>query len=392
MMQFFDDLTRMLSETNFYQNYMKFWPEPLNDASFDVFLFLLFACLVVVPEIASKVHGFLGYKVLEKRRKKYVEVAKKSREEKNKPSEDMELMDQYLKFMLVANFLDKGIDVSFEEWKEAKFGDSDVIADKSSADADISQGVKDSQGDKNGKGLFRRIITNMPKLRIKGMFENGGKKGAEDISHESIRKLDKEVKEVIKENVLDSNGICEEVDAALVYEKALDGELGEIGTMLEAVSGVPKSESDQSIEAEAGEVTEDKAPGMADIIEFELSDDSGKDKSIGMDVVDEFEQILSSLEQKRGEMRQFKENEEFKESSQQQMRKALDEKFSFDEDDESYSDNECKEDARVYDAKAVAIKLKEKELQRQKKARERKKKRMEFMEKRTGKKVSGEVI
>ena len=137
------------------------------------------------------------------------------------------------------------------------------------------------------------------------MFENSRKKGAEDISHESIWKLDKEVKEVNKENVLDSNGICEEVDAALVYEKTLDGELGEIGTM---------------------------------------------------DVVDEFEQILSSLEQKRGEMRQFKENEEFKESSQQQLRKALDEKFSFGEDDESYSENECNEDARVYDAKVCCNK------------------------------------
>lgn len=126
-MKVFEELTRMLEHTDFFNKYVSYWPEPLNDASFDVFCIIVFAVLVVIPELYYALEMKAAKWKLKKKNIEYAKIAADS-DRAGKKSDEMELIDQYLKFLLVAHCIDKDIDISFEEWKEVKYGDG-VISD-----------------------------------------------------------------------------------------------------------------------------------------------------------------------------------------------------------------------------------------------------------------------
>ncbi len=119
-MGFFSNLTSWLYNTGFYQKYMSNWPAPLNDASFDMFLVMVIAVLVVIPEIKDKISNHLAHLRMKEKQRELAEKRLDEELAKKRENENNQLMDQYIKFMMIASMKQVGMDVSFDEWKAAR--------------------------------------------------------------------------------------------------------------------------------------------------------------------------------------------------------------------------------------------------------------------------------
>ncbi len=116
-MNIFESLTEWVYQTEFYEKYMSKWAPPLNDPS----LILTILIFVLVITIAVSVFNHIrNYRSLQRIRKKNLEYQEKVLDEKMKQSQNADLMDQYMKFMMIAQMKQVGMDVSFEDFKAAK--------------------------------------------------------------------------------------------------------------------------------------------------------------------------------------------------------------------------------------------------------------------------------
>ncbi len=365
-MNFFERLTRILSDTVFFQKYMKFWPEPLNDASFDVFMVIVFAVMVIIPEIYYKVTEYFTYRKIKAKNEEYAKAAKRS-ELMGKPVGDMDLIEQYLKFLVVANFIDKRLDISFEEWKEAKFGKK--MDEKSSEVPKAGSKFWMLKG-----GTIRKMINLLLPKR------------PHRVGTEPDRKREKRAKAQIETTIKEKRE-CKDIKAHISEVEVLAEEASKVG------KGATDGNKSVAVAVDAGKEAVIEGKETVDVSKEKV--DAGKETAnTGIEAekvdcnkeasenlflkadykesdVDEFDMILSSIKQRRMEKESFREKVLMMKESQGKQMESI-EPFS---KDEAYMESQGKgdsvQDKRIFDAKNAAIRLKEKEEQRQLRRKEK---------------------
>ena len=113
----FNRVTEWIYETPFYQEHMVNWPSPLNDASFDLFLLFLIVLVVVLPDLYDRIRTALAGKRI---RKKKGEKEEENRVDAGCGITREELMEQYFRFLMFLKIRQLEMEVSFEQYREAK--------------------------------------------------------------------------------------------------------------------------------------------------------------------------------------------------------------------------------------------------------------------------------
>ena len=114
---FFNTLTNWLYETPFYKEHMINWPSPLNDASFDLFLLFVIVLVLVLPEVIDRVRNAIAYRRI---RKKSPAPKEERCHDPIPPFTQEELMEQYLRFLILVKIKRLEMEVSFEQYRRAK--------------------------------------------------------------------------------------------------------------------------------------------------------------------------------------------------------------------------------------------------------------------------------
>ena len=306
-MQLFANLTSLLKSTMFFNSYVKYWPEPLNDASFDVFILLLFVVIVIIPEIYYALQTRVVRFQLKKKNREYARIAAGSSKDTG-AEEEMGLIDQYLKFLLVAHCIDKDIDISFEEWKEVKFGDgakkeglSEKHEGKGTAKSDAFSRVKETAG-----SAFKTAAD----MKMFGFVSGKRNKS------EAVKKVT-------------------------------------------AIEDVKRKVEESSIEDSSNLI----------IMENRKKPEAITDKED--DGLDEFERILNSIKLKQNEKMAMSKKNSLDSALELKRRRSLESCLQIKDEENGDIIHKSAEDKKIYNAKEAAIKLKEKEMQRKKRQEER---------------------
>ncbi len=306
-MQLFENLTSLLKSTMFFNSYVKYWPEPLNDASFDVFILLLFVVMVIIPEIYYALQTRVVRFQLKKKNREYAKIAAGSSKDTG-AEEEMGLIDQYLKFLLVAHCIDKDIEISFEEWKEVKFGEG---------------GIKEELPQNHeGKDAVKQSVFSRAK-------ERAG----------SIRKKAANI------NMF-----------GFVSSKKTKEEMAKKITAIEDVQR---------------QVEESSAEDSSKLILMETRKKPEAIKEAEDDGLDEFERILNSIKLKQNEKMAISKKNSIDSALELKRRRSLESCLQIKDEEKKETIHKDAEDKKIYNAKEAAIKLKEKEMQRKKRQEER---------------------
>ncbi len=306
-MQLFENLTSLLKSTMFFNSYVKYWPEPLNDASFDVFILLLFVVMVIIPEIYYALQTRVVRFQLKKKNREYARIAAGSSKDTG-AEEEMGLIDQYLKFLLVAHCIDKDIDISFEEWKEVKFGDgakkeglSEKHEGKGTAKSDTFSRVKETAG-----SAFKKAAD----MKMFGFVSGKRNKS------EAVKKVT-------------------------------------------AIEDVKRKVEESSIEDSSNLI----------IMENHKKPEAITNKED--DGLDEFERILNSIKLKQNEKMAMSKKNSLDSALELKRRRSLESCLQIKDEENGDIIQKSAEDKKIYNAKEAAIKLKEKEMLRKKRQEER---------------------
>ena len=306
-MQLFENLTSLLKNTMFFNSYVKYWPEPLNDASFDVFILILFVGLVVIPELYYALQTRVVRFQIKKKNREYAQIAA-SGKRNAEVDEEKNLIEQYLKFLLVAHCIDKDIDISFEEWKEVRYGDGSL----ENGEAQVNEKEESVSGDAFGKmkeaaGSIQKKVAD---INMFGLIN--GKKNRKAVTEKVA------VIEEVKKHV---------------------------------------EESSKEVKAEP--------------IEFKGRQKPENENLSSEDGLDEFERILNSIKLKQDEKKRISKRTRQDSAIEMKRRRSLEDCLALREEEPKGKTISGETDKRIYDAKEVAVRLKEKEMQRKKRQEER---------------------
>lgn len=119
-MDYFSGLTQWLNNTTFYKEHIFGWPEPLNNASLDICLFLFLILAFVVPDIIDRIKNYIAHKRIIRKNLALEEQRADEKLSRKTETENNVLLDQYMKFMLIAQMQKTGMDVTFEQFKTAQ--------------------------------------------------------------------------------------------------------------------------------------------------------------------------------------------------------------------------------------------------------------------------------
>ena len=101
-MDYFSGLTQWLNNTTFYKEHISGWPEPLNNASFDICLFLFLILAFVIPDIVDRIKNYIAHKRIIRKNLAFEEQRADEKLSRKTETENNVLLDQYMKFMLIA--------------------------------------------------------------------------------------------------------------------------------------------------------------------------------------------------------------------------------------------------------------------------------------------------
>lgn len=129
-MEFFNNLTTWLYNTTFYKEHMIKWAAPLNDASFDIALFLFVILLLVVPDIVDRVRNHIAHRRIVRKNLELEEQRVSEKLARKTETENNALLDQYMKFLLINQMQQTGMNVTFEQFRDAKNQKNNKVEDE----------------------------------------------------------------------------------------------------------------------------------------------------------------------------------------------------------------------------------------------------------------------
>ena len=161
-MDFFNSLTTWLYNTTFYKEHMIKWAAPLNDASFDIALFLFVILLLVVPDIVDRVRNHIAHRRIVRKNLELEEQRVSEKLARKTETENNALLDQYMKFLLINQMQQTGMNVTFEQFRDAKNQKTNKVEDKS-----VPAAPEEVSVPKKKKMDLTSIIAAIPKPEIK---------------------------------------------------------------------------------------------------------------------------------------------------------------------------------------------------------------------------------
>ena len=122
-MNIFDTFVLWFAQTSFYTKYVSQWPAPLNNVSFDAAI-LVIAIVFGVKAVYDSISSYRFHQRL-KAKQRMLEEQNLDKELRDaKKADTNELMDQYMKFMMMAQMqnMTSVMGLSFDQWKDMKNG------------------------------------------------------------------------------------------------------------------------------------------------------------------------------------------------------------------------------------------------------------------------------
>lgn len=400
-MSFFDDLTNWLNGTSFYQKHMSNWPAPLNDASFDIFLLLVVMVVLIIPEIKDRVSNHISHRRIKEKSRLLEERRLDEELARRREADSSALMDQYLKFMLIANMKNMGMDISFEDWKKAKLESepesisqpeqpaSEEPAKKRLDFASVIDAVKDvipakpapveeteSISSTEGLAEIKPVEVNEPSFEdtLETLPET------EPVS-EPVVQEEPEISEAIKQPA--EVPTSEETEAVKEEEVKLTSK--DILPATKMVSDIPEGDDvkvEMPIDLTREEITaseEDKAveeeqiQDINEILAKKAKEEGAEPIQISESDVNDFDKLMGAIKNKQKNTNKVREEQNVRAEQIEKNRSILNSRIkkSYTETATTKTVTNSNTTSDVDAAKAEAVRIKEKELEKERKRKER---------------------